>query len=151
MNKFILKNLIIYSLILGLIIGIISIIPYIGTFGMFALLFLSAPCVIFYLILDGKLDLNTVKDGIIYGAITGFFANITFSFAYAIITSIIYFIFNYTSNFILTTMTIQSPVWLLITFVMFIGVLTATTNAFTGFVTYYILDFIRDIYARKHK
>ena len=151
MNKFILKNLIIFSLIAGLIFGILSIIPYIGVVGMFSLLFLTAPCVIFYLILDGKLDLTTVKDSIIYGSVTGFFANITFSFAYAIITAIIYFIFNFTSNFILTTMIIQSPVWLLITFIIFIGVLTATTNAFMGFVTYYILDLIRDIYAKKHK
>lgn len=44
----------------------------------------------------------------------------------------------------------NSPIWLLVVLILFIGVLTATTNAFSGFLTYYIVNLIRDIYERKH-
>ena len=48
-------------------------------------------------------------------------------------------------------MIINSPVWLFVTVVIFVGVLSATTNAFSGFMTYYIINFIRDIYEKKSK
>ena len=58
---------------------------------------------------------------------------------------------HYTPNFFLTAMIENSPVWLLGTFIIFLGVLCATTNAFAGFATYYIINLIRDIYENKHK
>ena len=58
--------------------------------------------------------------------------------------------FNLTMNFVLTTMIVNSPLWLLGVFIIFIGVLCATTNAFSGFLTYYVINFIRDVYESEH-
>ncbi len=150
MNKVILKYLSFCSLAIGAIFGIFATIPYIGGIALFSVLLLSAPLVILFLIMAGKMDLTTPKDSIISGAITGFCANITFSFAYSIVVALIYLLFKYTNNYFLTAMIINSPIWLFIIIVLFVGVLTATTNAFTGFLTYYIINLIRDIYENKH-
>ncbi len=150
MNKLILKYLAISGLLVGTIFGILGAIPYIGGFALFCVLFLSAPFVMLLLIMAGKLDLTTPKDSIVNGALTGFFANITFSFAYSIVVALLYITTKFTTNYFLTAMIINSPVWLLIIIILFIGVLTATTNAFSGFLTYYIINLIRDLYEKKH-
>lgn len=151
MNKFIVKNIVILSLILGGILGLLAPIPYVGTVMLFAALLLAAPLVIVYLIMDSKLDLTTTKDSIITGALIGFCANISFSAAYSIVMALLAKVFHYTSNFFLSAMITNSPIWLLLVFIIFIGVLCAVTNAFSGFVTYYVINFIRDMYEKQHQ
>jgi len=138
------------SLILGGILGILSPIPYVGTVMLISLLLLSAPAVMVYMIMDGKFDLTSVLNSILTGALVGFCANLTFSSIFALVTWILAVGFNITSNMFLSAMIINSPVWILITFIIFIGVLCATTNAFTALGTHYIIEFIRDMYEKKH-
>lgn len=151
MDRILVKNITILSLILGLALGILAPIPFIGMIMLFILLLGSSPLVMVYLIMDGKLELTTTKDSILIGALTGFMANITFSIAYCVVMVILSKGFHYTPNFFLTAMIENSPVWLLGTFIIFLGVLCATTNAFAGFATYYIINLIRDIYENNHK
>ncbi len=149
MDKFLVKDLIIYSLIFGFVVGVLSIVPYIGLWMLFFILLLTAPVVILYMIMAGKLDLTTIKESIIWGAICGFSANITFSFGACLILVLLKVGFNYSPNSFLTTMIINSPLWLTFVCIIFLGTLVATTNAFSGFLTHYILDFVRDSYERK--
>ncbi len=151
MDRILVKNITILSLILGLILGVLAPIPIVGMIMLFLLLLGSAPLVMIYLIMDGKLELTTTKDSILNGALSGFMTNITFAIAYCIIMVILSKCFHYTPNFFLTAMIENSPIWLLGTFIIFLGILCATTNAFAGFATYYIINLIRDIYENKHK
>ena len=150
MNKFIIQDLIIYSLILGFIFGVLSVIPYIGTFMILGIMLLVAPLVMVYLIMAGKMDLTTLQDSIIDGAIIGFSANITFTFSACIVLVLLQVGFKYSPNFLLTSMIMNSSVWIIIMCSLFIGTLVAATNAFSGFLTYYTINFIRDAYERKH-
>lgn len=150
MNSIISKYIISLSLAAGLLFGVLASVPYFGTIALLSALFLIAPVVMILLIMSGKVDLTTAQDSIINGALAGFFGNITFSFAYCIVTAILYLAIKFTTNLFLTVMIINSPVWLLILVVLFTGVLTATTNAFSGFLTYYIINLIRDLYAKKN-
>lgn len=150
MNKFIVTNIIILSLVLGIILGLLAPTPYVGAIMLFVALLLAAPLVIVYLIMDGKFDLTTTKDSIITGALIGFCVNLTFSGTYCILIAILAKGFQYTTNFFLTAMVTNSPIWLIALFIIFIGVLCATTNAFSGFMTYYIINLIRDIYEKQH-
>ena len=149
MDKFVVKNIIVFSLILGVILGLLAPIPYVGTVMLIVALLLSAPVIMFYMIMDNKLELTTTKDSIITGAIVGFMVNISFSVAYALVVAILAKTISYSSNYILTTMIVNSPIWLLGVFIIFIGVLCATTNAFSGFLTYYLINFIRDMYEKQ--
>lgn len=150
MDRYVVKNLIIFSAILGMILGFLGVIPYIGVWMLVILIVLAAPAVMVYLIMDSKLELTTIKDSIITGAIVGFNSSIFFSAAYSMIAAILFKGFHYTSNQILTSIIINSPMWLLICFIIFIGIFNATTNAFSGFATYYIINFIRDMYEKSH-
>lgn len=150
MNKFVIKNIIILSLILGVILGVLAPVPYIGMVALFGILLLTAPLVMVYMIMDGKLDLTTTKDSILTGALAGFVANFSYSGMYALLVVVLAKVFQYTTNYFLTAMITNSPIWLLFVFIIFIGVLCAVTNAFTGFLTYYIINFIRDTYEKQH-
>ncbi len=150
MDRYVVKNLILFSAILGVLLGFFGVIPFIGIWMLVILVVLSAPLVMVYLIMDSKLDLTTIKDSIITGAIVGFNASIFFSAAYSLIAAILFKFFHFSSNQILTSIIINSPMWLLICFIIFIGIFNATTNAFSGFATYYVINFIRDMYEKSH-
>lgn len=150
MDKFLIQKIIILSLILGLILGLLAPIPFVGMIMLFSILLLASPIIILYMIMAGELELSSPKDSIITGAIIGFSSNLTFAIFYSIIMVILSKIFHYTPNFFLTAMITNSPIWLIGTFIIFLGVLCATTNSFTGFATYYIINFIRDIYEKQH-
>lgn len=149
MNRNIAINLIIISLAVGFLLGEFAVIPYVGALALFIMLFLSAPIAIVLLIMLGKMDLTSVKDSIIQGAVSGFFANITFSLGYCITTALIYLIWKYSANYFLTAMIVNSSAWLLFAVIIFVGTLTAVTNAFSGFCVYYIINYIRDYYENK--
>ena len=149
MDRVLAKNIIILSIFLGAILGLLAPVPYIGMIVLMAVFLLSAPAVMVFLIMDGKLDLTTTQDSIIQGALAGFVSGFMFSVTYAIFVFLLGAFFHYSSNFILTTMISNSPIWLLFVFIVFIGVVFATTNAFSGFLTYYIINLLRDMYEKR--
>ena len=149
MDRILAKNIIILSILFGAILGLLAPVPHIGTFILMMVFLLSAPVVMVYLIMDGKLDLTTTKDSIIQGALSGFVSGFAFSVVYAVMMFILGTFFHYSSNFILTTMITNCPVWLLFVFIVFIGVVFGTTNAFSGFLTYYIINLMRDMYEKR--
>ncbi|MBD5402385.1 hypothetical protein HDR58_06245 [bacterium] len=150
MNRILIKNVIVLSLILGSILGLLAPIPIVGIFMLFGILLLAAPLVMVYLIMDGKLELTTPTDSIITGALVGFSANMSFASAFCIMIFILSQFFNFNQNLFLTAMIVNSPIWLLGVFIIFLGILIATTNAFTGFGTFYVINFIRDMYEKKY-
>lgn len=150
MDKFLVKDLIVYSLIFGFLTGVLAVVPYIGMLILFLIMFFASPVVILFMIMSGKLDLTTLKDSIIWGGICGFSANITFCTGACVVLALLKIGFNYSPNYLLTTMVMNSPIWLTFVCIVFLGTLIGTTNAFSGFITYYILNFIRDSYERKH-
>jgi hypothetical protein len=149
MDRVLVKNIIILSIFLGVILGLLSPIPHVGIFMLMAVFLLSAPLIMVYLIMDGRLDLTTTQDSIIQGALAGFVSGFSFSVTYAVLMFFLGKIFHYSSNFILTTMISNCPIWLLLVFIIFIGVVFATTNAFSGFLTYYIINLMRDMYEKR--
>ena len=144
-------NVIIFSMLVGVFFGIFANVPYLGMIALCGVFLACSPIVMLYLIMDGKMDLTSIKDSIIDGGICGFCANLTFSVGYCVVNALLFLLFKYTSNSILTSMIINAPVWLIILCVLFIGVLTAVTNSFTGLGMYYAIDFIRDSYEKRHK
>lgn len=151
MNATTAKNIIILSIFLGVILGILAPIPFLGTFLLAVILLLSAPAIMIFLIMDGKLDLTNTQDSITQGALAGFVSGCMFSSAYALVMFLAANFFNYSSNYILTTMVANSPLWLLVVFILFVGVVFATTNAFSGFLTYYVINLLRDMYEKRNR
>ena len=54
-------------------------------------------------------------------------------------------VFKYYVNYGVALALNNSSLWIIILVTVFMGVLSATINAFTGFLTYYIAGFIENI------
>ncbi len=150
-NNELMKYTGIITLLLGLALGLVAAIPFIGFLGFFAVLFLAAPAVLVYLIMAGLFDFTTIKNCVVVSSAIGFVANFSFGISYSFFTFILFKLFKYSNNIFLSSMIVNSPLWLLLVVIIFLGVLSATLNAFSGVATYYTINFIRDYYAKKHQ
>ena len=140
MNTNILKQISLLSLFLGGALGIITVIPYIGELAFWILMCASAPIIILFMMKMEMIDIQTVKESVIIGSIIGFISFIGFSIFYMPITVLLIKLFNYSTNYGVSLALSQASFGLIIVMVLFISVLCATVNAFSGFLTYYGID-----------
>ncbi len=138
-NKIFLKRLSILSGVMGLILGIITIIPFICNFSFFALILLSAPILFIYLKKLSLLGYVEPKQGAIYGAIIGFISFIGFSISFVPLATIIGFIYK-GSFYLGVSLLFRSGIFVTIMMVLFVAILAALMNAFSGLVTMYIYN-----------
>ena len=109
------------------------------------LISLIAPLVIWLLVKYKCLSLSSTKDSVIVGAIAGFVAYLGFSIIYVPISVLLMKVFHLAANVGVGFMLGNATFFLLVVISLFMGVLGATINAFTGFLTFYVLDFINSI------
>ena len=140
MNKNVLKQISLISLFLGAILGVITVVPYIGELAFWTLMCLSAPIVILFLIWLHALKIQSVQESAVVGSIIGFIAFIGFSLFYMPIISVLAKVFNIYPNLGVSYAISNSSFGLLIILVIFMGVLSATVNAFSGFLTFYGIE-----------
>lgn len=140
MNTSILKQISLLSIFLGGALGIITVIPFIGELAFWILMCASAPIVILFMMKMEMIDIQTVKESVIIGSIIGFISFIGFSILYMPITVLLIKLFNYSTNYGVSLALSQASFGLIIVMVLFISVLCATVNAFSGFLTYYGID-----------
>lgn len=138
-NKIFLKKLLILSGILGLILGVITIIPFICNFSFFVLMILTAPLLFIYLKKLNLLGYVEPKEGAIYGAIIGFVSFIGFSISFVPLATIIGFLYK-GSFYLGVSLLFRSGIFVTIMMVLFVSILSALLNAFSGLVTMYIYN-----------
>lgn len=143
-NYVLLRQISILSVFFGVVLGTLTLIPYIGTFSMIFLICFIAPLVIWTLIKYECLSLNSIKDSIIVGSLSGFISYMGFSIVYVPISIVLMKYFHIAANYGIGLMLNDANVFILIVLSVFMGVLSATINAFTGFLTFYIIDFIKN-------
>lgn len=136
------RQISVLSLFFGALLGLVTLIPFIGTLSMVFLICFVAPLVIWLLIKYGCLSLSSIKESIIVGAIAGFVSYLGFSTVYIPISVILMKFFNIAANYGIGIMLSNAGFFILTVLSIFMGVLSATVNAFTGFLTFYILEFI---------
>ena len=144
-NFILLKQIAILSIFFGAILGAVTLIPYLGIISFIFLISLIAPLVIWLLVKYNCLSLSSIKDSVIVGAIAGFVAYMGFSIIYVPISVILMKLFHIAANIGIGYMLGNASFFLLLVISVFMGVLAATVNAFTGFLTFYVLDFINSI------
>ena len=147
-NLILLKQISILSVFFGAILGALTLIPYVGVVSFIFLICFIAPLVIWLLVKYNCLSLDSIKDGIIVGAISGFVAYISFSIIYVPISVILMKLFHIAANQGVGFMLENASFFLLVVISIFMGVLGATINAFTGFLSFYVIDFINSLEKR---
>ena len=155
-KKLLLKQMAMLSSVLGLILGVLTIIPFVSNISFFALFVLAAPIVLVYMKKLEMIGILDIRQGAMYGAIIGFISFVAFSVSFVPLATIIGFIYK-GSYYLGVSLLFRSGFFVLIMMVFFVAILSALMNAFSGLVTMYIYNQIepkpeeskRDIYIRE--
>lgn len=143
MNLIILKQLSILSAFAGVILGFITIIPYVSTLSFLLLVLCLSAFVICYLKQNDLIGILSIKEGCIFGAIIGFVSFIAFSIVYTPISMLLgWLIPSYTQGFLRFFMTSFGSVVVMILLMILMAGISALFNGFTGLITAYIYELI---------
>lgn len=145
MNPIIIKQAAILSAILGGVLGILTLIPFIGSISFLVLILAVSAVVIVYMKRNDLIGIIDIKEGAILGALTGFVSFIAFSIIFVPIIALIGLIFPNYYNFGITYMIKISGFFVLILIVIFLAILSALMNAFSGLVTAYVYEVLTGI------
>lgn len=138
-NKVFLKNLLVLSSILGLILGLITIVPFICNLSFFVVMTLVAPILFVYMKKINLIGFVDPKQGGIYGAIVGFVSFLGFSLSFVPLATIIGFLYK-GSYYLGVSLLFRSGFFVTLMMVIFVAILSALINAFSGFMTMYIYN-----------
>ncbi len=151
MNKKILKQISLLSLLLGAILGIITTIPFVGTFAFWVLMCFVSTAILLFMVKNELLTINTVQESAILGSIIGFVSFISFSIFYVPIIIVLAKVFQLYTNYGVSMALSNASFGLIVVFVIFMGVLAATLNAFSGFLTYYGINLYKMLNSKEEK
>lgn len=143
MNKNILKQVSMLSIFLGAVLGVITTIPLIGEIAFWILMCVSAVIVILFMTKLDMLKINSVQESAVLGAIIGFISFIGFSIVYIPIIIVLAGFLQIYPNYGVSMALSNASIGLIVVLVIFMGVLSGTINAFSGFLTYYGIDFFQ--------
>lgn len=150
MNKSVLKIITLLSIFLGIVSGLLTIIPYAGEVVFWLLLSIAAPAIIIFLTKQNVLEIQTVRQSVVIGGFIGFISFLAFSAVYIPAVIVLAKILNYVTNYGVSMFVSHASFWLLVMLAVFMGILSATINAFSGFVTYYLIDFNKSLKNNKN-
>ncbi len=138
-KQLLLKQMGMLSSVLGLVLGVITIIPFICNFSFFALILLSAPIILVYMKKLDMIGILDIRQGAMYGAIIGFISFVAFSVSFVPLATIIGFIYK-GSYYLGVSLLFRTGFFVLIMMVFFVALLAALMNAFSGLVTIYVYN-----------
>lgn len=138
-KQLLLKQMSMLSSVLGLILGVLTVIPFICNFSFFALIVLAAPLVLIYMKKLDMIGILDIRQGAMYGAVIGFISFIAFSVSFVPLATIIGFIYK-GSYYLGVSLLFRSGFFVLIMMVFFVAILAALMNAFSGLVTVYLYN-----------
>ena len=145
MNKSVFKVIILLSIFLGIVSGVLTIVPYVGEIVFWLLITISAPIVMIFLMLHNFLEIVDVRQSVVIGSLIGFVSFLTFSAVYIPSVILLAKYIHYSSNYGVSLLLSHSTFGLIVMLAIFMGILSATINSFSGFVTYYIVEFKKSL------
>ena len=87
----------------------------------------------------------TVRQSTVMGGIIGFMSFLAFCALYVPIVVVLAKVFKYSPNAGVTLLVSNGTFGIILLLAVFMAVLSAVVNAFTGFVTFYLLDFLKTL------
>ncbi len=145
MNQLVVKQTAILSSILGGILGLLTLIPFVRNFSFMLLILYISAVVIVYMKKNDLIGIIDVKEGAILGAIIGFISFIAFSIVFVPLVALVGLIFKGYYTFGITYMLKVSGFFVLVMLVVFLAILSALMNAFAGLVTAYIYEILSGV------
>lgn len=131
------KQTAVLSGLLGLVLGVLTVIPFICNLSFFALFILAAPIIMVYMKRMQMMGILDIKQGAMYGAVIGFLSFIGFSISFIPLAGIIGLIYK-GSFYLGISLLLRSGFFVMITLIFFVALLSAIMNSFSGLVTMYL-------------
>lgn len=143
MNISILKQTAILSLIAGLIFGVINFIPYVSFLSFTVLMLCLSVFIFVYLKKKGSICSLSYKDGLLYGAVSGFLSFIAFAVIYIPVSAVLGKLFpSYIQGSLKFFFTSFGSFLLLIFFVIMTAGISAMFNAFSGLAAAFVSELL---------
>jgi len=140
MNQIIAKRAAVFALILGAVLGLISLVPAFVGLGIFVLSVFSSVIVMLYMKKNEKhVAYLTNEQGAIMGGIIGFFATVGFAFSFCPMVCILKLIFKTYYSYIIPDL-LKDAIWLFFVLLFMIAFIFALINSTTGMGTTWILN-----------
>ena len=132
MNLLIAKRALLFSLIFGAFVGLVSLIPALIGLCLFVIAFLSAPIIILFMKKNDKhLGIINNEQGAILGGIAGFFTSVGFFISFSPMVCILKLIIKSYYAYMIPDM-IKDALWLFVIVVLMVALVYAATNAASG-------------------
>lgn len=154
-NILLLKQISIISALCGAILGLVSIVPYINVFSFTTLMLFLSAVVLVYMKQKNLIGIIDLREGSIFGAVVGFVSFIAFSVVFipldiilGLLTKGLHALLSFIpvhTSFLVYFFNNFGGVVVLIMLIIFVGLLSALMNAFTGLVTAYFYEAITGI------
>ena len=154
MNPLIIKQTAILSAILGGIIGVLTLIPFIRGFTFMLLILCISTVIIVYMKKNDLIGIIDVREGAMLGGIIGFVSFIAFSIVFIPLVSLTGLIFKgyYTYGILQMLKAGLGGILVLIMIIIFLAlVISALMNAFAGLVTAYVYEILSGIKKEENK
>ncbi|HPT41713.1 MAG TPA: hypothetical protein PLG15_04955 [Candidatus Gastranaerophilaceae bacterium] len=145
MNPLLMKQTAILSAILGGILGVLTLIPFVRNFSFMILILCISAVVIVYMKRHELIGIIDLREGALLGAIIGFVSFIAFSVVFIPLVTIVGWIFKGYYTYGISYMLKVSGFFVLVMLVIFLAVLSALMNAFAGLVTAYVYEVLLGI------
>lgn len=145
MNPLLVKQTSILSAILGAILGVLTVIPFVRNFSFLILILCISAVVMVYMKKNDLLGILDVKEGALLGAIIGFVSFIAFSIVFIPLVAIIGLIFKGYYTFGINLLLRTSGFFVLVMLVIFMAILSALMNSFAGLVTAYMYEVLSGV------
>ena len=146
MNILLLKQICLLSVLVGLGVGVLTIIPFVGSVAFMSYFLLIAAFLIIYLKRNGILGELTIKEGGIIGAVVGVSSFLGLCVTYIPLIIIKQFIFyDFVGKMIATSFTSILTFVGLIFMVVFTALLCGLMNCFSGAVTVYVYKILSEL------
>lgn len=146
MNLLLLKQISILSVFAGVIIGLVTIIPYVSFLSFMLLVTCIAAFVLAYLKQNDLIGIISLREGCIFGAVIGFVSFIAFSIVYTPISMLLgWLIPSYTQGFLRFFLGSFGSVIVMCLLMILMAGISALFNGFAGLVTAYVYELITGV------
>jgi len=145
MNQLIIKQTAILSAILGGILAVLTLIPFVNGISFMLLILCVSAIIIVYMKKNDLIGILDVREGAILGGIIGFVSFIAFSIVFIPLVSILGLIIKGYYTYGILYMLQASGLFVLIMLVIFLAIISALMNAFAGLATAYVYEILSGI------
>ncbi len=143
MNLLLLKQISLISAFAGVVLGAVTIIPYISFLSFMLLILFLAAFVIVYLKQNDLIGIISIREGCIFGALIGFVSFIAFSAVFTPISMLLgWLIPSYTQGFLRFFIGSFGSFVVMIFLIIFMAGISALFNGFAGLVTAWVYELI---------